>query len=209
MITDKFSIREQNETLVMKTIIHHPAISRAAISQMTGLNKASTSQIVKKLVSDGLVLETGAGESTAVGGRPPILLELNRDAGCSLTIDVGYDYLSSILTNLYGECIAETKETGCLVTKETFFSKINEIILTHKDQFAGKTFQLIGITLAIHGIVHENQILFTPYSNLDEIDLVGVLQAEWQIPVTLENEANLSVMGEKAFTTSQKKYYQC
>lgn len=204
MITNKFSIREQNEILVMTTIIHYPAISRATISQMTGLNKASTSQIVKKLVEDGLVLETGAGDTTAVGGRPPILLELNRDAGCSLSIDVGYDYLSSMLTNLNGEPLAETKETGSLVTKENILSKINNIILAHQPKFAEKTFQLIGITLAIHGIVHENQVLFTPYSNLDEMDLVAALEAEWDIPVTLENEANLSVMGEKAFTTSRK-----
>lgn len=204
MITDKFSIREQNETLVLNTIIHHPAISRAAISQMTGLNKASTSEIVKKLLEDSLVLETGAGNSTSSGGRKPILLELNREAGCSLSIDLGYDYISSILTNLNGELIAEFTETGITNRKETVVTKIEEIVKKFEHHYSKRIFQLIGITIGIHGIIHENNIIFTPYSNLDEIDLSNELEKVLQIPVFLENEANLSALGEKAFSTTKQ-----
>lgn len=204
MITDKFSIREQNETLVLNTIIHHPAISRAAISQVTGLNKASTSEIVKKLLDDSLVLETGAGNSTSSGGRKPILLELNKEAGCSLSIDLGYDYITSILTNLNGELIAEYKETGRTINKETVVERIKEIVTKFEHHYSKRTFELIGITIAVHGIVHDNQILFTPYSNLDDIDLTKELEELLHVPVFLENEANLSALGEKAFTTMKQ-----
>lgn len=199
MVTDKFSIREQNESLVLSTIIQHPAVSRAAISQLTGLNKASTSEIVKKLIEEEFVVETGAGTSSSVGGRRPILLELNGEAGCSLSIDVGYDYFTTLLTNLKGEIIAETKESGVLITKENIIEKIQAIMQKYAPHYRKHRYELIGMTLAIHGIIHENQIVFTPYSNLDELDLATLLKDKWQIPIFLENEANLNVLGEKTF----------
>lgn len=203
MVTDKFSIREQNELLVLSTIIHSPSISRAEISQITGLNKASTSNIVKKFVEDELVLEIGAGASTSSGGRKPILLELNAQAGCSLSIDLGYDYIASILTDLNGTILVETKESGMILDKNNVVSKVEQIVKKLEKQYIHRTFQLVGITIAIHGIVHQNQIVFTPYYDLDEIDLVQLLEERISIPVQIENEANLSARGEAAFSKFQ------
>uniref|UniRef100_UPI0035A004E6 MarR family transcriptional regulator n=1 Tax=Jeotgalibaca porci TaxID=1868793 RepID=UPI0035A004E6 len=93
MIANKMTLREHNETLVLSTIIHNPEISRAAISQLTGLNKASTSEIVKKFSDEQLINEIGIGNSTTCGGRKPIQLQINYDVGCSLSIDIGYEYI--------------------------------------------------------------------------------------------------------------------
>lgn len=204
MIADKFSIREQNEILVLSTIIHHPDISRSSISQMTGLNKASTSDIVKKLLEDKVILETGPGTSSSVGGRKPILLQLNSQAGCSLSIDLGYDYLSSILTNLNGDILVEKKESGVVLNKSNVLSKIKQLVHQYESLYTQQPFQLVGLTIAVHGIVHENKILFTPYSDLEQFDLAGKLEKQLGIPVYLENEANLSVLGETAFSHFQK-----
>ena len=50
MIINKMGIREQNEAAVLKTIIDNEHISRAEVSNLTNLNKASVSQIMKKLI---------------------------------------------------------------------------------------------------------------------------------------------------------------
>ena len=47
MIINKLDIREQNEATVLKAIIENKNISRANISTLTNLNKASVSQIIK------------------------------------------------------------------------------------------------------------------------------------------------------------------
>lgn len=204
MVTDKFSIREQNEILVLSTIIHHPPISRADISQKTGLNKASTSDIVKKLIDTKIVSEIGAGTSTSSGGRKPILLELNSQAGCSLSIDLGYDYLSSLLTDLNGNILVETKESGTVLTKTNVISKVKQLVEKLEKQYINRTFKLVGVTLAIHGIVNDSHIVFTPYSDLEEIDFVRELEKHISVPVHIENEANLSVLGEAAFSKHNK-----
>lgn len=203
MITDRYKIREQNETLVLSTIILHPLISRATISQLTGLNKASTSAIVKKLIEESLIIETGMGDSTTAGGRKPILLELNKNAGCSLSIDLGYDYVSSMLTNLYGEVLEHRKERDIFIRKESVIEKVLEIVDSYQVLFAHTTFQLVGVTLAIHGIVYQDKILFTPYYDLDQLDLASQLQKALPVPVYLENEANLTALAETSFSTTK------
>lgn len=203
MIIDRYKIREQNEMLVLSTIIHHPYISRATISQLTGLNKASTSAIVKNLIEESLVNELGTGGSTSVGGRKPILLELNKDAGCSLSIDLGYDYVSSLLTNMNGEIIDHDKDRDFKVTNKNVISKILEIIHSYKHHFEKTLFQLVGITLAIHGIVDDNQIIFTPYYDLDKMNLYQDLKDATNVPIYLENEANLTALAETSFSTTK------
>ena len=58
MIVNRNTIREQNETIVLTAIINHPNTSRAAISHDSGLNKATVSEIVKKLLKEKLVVPT-------------------------------------------------------------------------------------------------------------------------------------------------------
>lgn len=48
MVTDKYTIREMNERLVLEQIIKNGPISRASIASTIGLNKATISAITKK-----------------------------------------------------------------------------------------------------------------------------------------------------------------
>lgn len=203
MIADKYTVREQNEAMVLTSIINSSEVSRSVVSQNTGLNKASISEIVKKLIDDKLINEIGIGSSSTSGGRKPILLQLNKMAGVALGIDLGYDYVSSILTYLNGEIIKEKRLTDILVTKENVVSIIQDIIDSYADSAYDLTYQIIGITIAVHGIVFENNILFTPYYDLDKIELLTELSKITDIPVYLENEANLTSLAESTFSTKK------
>lgn len=79
-MVSRFTIREQNESLVLKEIVDQNEISRSELSQRTSINKTTISEIVKKLLEDKLILETRVGKSSSQGGRRPVLLTLNRNA---------------------------------------------------------------------------------------------------------------------------------
>ncbi|HAT4801695.1 TPA: winged helix-turn-helix transcriptional regulator, partial [Clostridioides difficile] len=111
MVTDKYTIREMNERLVLEQIIKNGPISRASIASTIGLNKATISAITKKLIDESLVHEIGIGNSTHSGGRKPILLVFNKCAGISLSMDIGYDYIFSSLSYLDGTIINSKKLT--------------------------------------------------------------------------------------------------
>lgn len=203
MIADKYSIREQNEAIVLTNIINNSEISRSAVSKITGLNKASISEIVKKLINDQLINETGIGNASSAGGRKPIMLQLNKHAGVSLGIDLGYDYIASMLTYLNGEIVKKKRTTGTLITKENVVKIIEDIIESYTNLATELPYKIIGVTIAIHGIVFENNILFTPYYNLDKIDLFKDLSNITDIPIYLENEANLTALAESTFSSKK------
>jgi predicted NBD/HSP70 family sugar kinase len=62
------------------------ASSRAELARRTRLARSTVSQRVDDLLTTGLVLEETGGQST--GGRPPLRLRLNPDAGVILAVDL-------------------------------------------------------------------------------------------------------------------------
>ena len=198
MFRMKNSIRENNSILVLSEIINRPEISRAMISELTGLNKATVSEIVRRLIEDDYVIEIGPGKSTSSGGRRPILLTVNKKAGVSISFDVRYDRISYLITFLDGEKIEYTIEEKN-IDKENIVDLITVVVEKYKAEYLDCPFGIIGVTISIHGIVHEKQIDFTPYFNLDEIDLVGILEEKTGLTIHIENEANLSALAEAAF----------
>ncbi|HEO8419965.1 ROK family protein [Niallia sp. FSL W8-0635] len=201
MVTDKYVIREQNASLVLEQIVQQAPISRASLSSNIGLNKATVSDITKKLLEDKLIEEIGIGESSHSGGRKPILLQLNNKAGLSIAIELGYDFISTMVTYLDGEVVFYNKERGTFITKENVLAQVSNIIEKYEKISNLTTYGIIGIGIAIHGIVNENNISFTPYYDLDKIDLYEELTKLYQYPIHIENEANLTAIGESTFST--------
>ncbi|MBO0425189.1 MULTISPECIES: ROK family protein [unclassified Enterococcus] len=201
MIINKLGIREQNEAIVLKTIIDNQHISRAEVSQLTDLNKASVSQITKKLIETSFVNEVGIGDSTSIGGRKPIQLQFNNRNSFAITFDIGYNYIKGMLSYIDGTIIHFLSRTDLPITKNNILSIISEMIeelLTHSPE---TPYGLVGICLAIHGIVANGKITFTPYYDLENIDLITPISETYNTPVYIENEANLTALGEYCFSS--------
>ena len=189
--------RSLSSATVLQTIIENKDVSRAFISKQTKLSKPAVSDIVTELINENLVLEKGSGESSVYGGRKPILLEFNADCASIISLDVSPDIISYCLSNLDGS--QYMFDTACLKSNNSLIvSQIKEIItqLINKN---GDTIPIIAISIAIHGMTVNNQIVYTPNYKLDQIDLYQTLIDEFNIQVYINNEANLSALGEFTF----------
>lgn len=202
MITSKYSIREQNEAIILRQIIDNKRISRAELAKVTGLNKASVSAITKKLLDDDLVVETGLGNGSSIGGPKPILLAFNPHSATGISLDLGYNYLEASLAYLNGQEIEVISKKRLPLSAATVLPLLTQVITGLIAKEPGSTHGIVGITLAIHGLVYENKAIFTPYYDLDQIDLVSELSARFPYPVLIENEANLTALGEYTFSSN-------
>lgn len=196
MVTgSKELIRDINTNLVLETIINQTAISRAAIAKHLGLTKATISAIVQELINKKLVIEIGSDDTSL--GRKPILLSLQRKAGYVICIDIGVDTISAIISDLIGEdsCIKQIK------TPKNPSNLINVLIQLIESMNKPKDtpYGLVGITLGIHGVIVKNEVSFAPYYNIAGLGLAQSLEQHFNTSVYLENEANLSVIGEMTF----------
>lgn len=85
-------------------------VSRTELIEQTGLTGASITKIVRQLLDDGLVVETGSGDST--GGKRPTLLQLNPAARVAIGVSLDEDRVTYLAVNLGGQVVARSSSKG-------------------------------------------------------------------------------------------------
>ncbi|MCI8418344.1 MAG: ROK family transcriptional regulator [Lachnospiraceae bacterium] len=196
MIGSKELIRDLNSHFILEQILLDGPISRAALSKSSGLSKATVSAIVQELLQQKLIVEIGNDDTSM--GRKPILLAFQASCGHVLSIDVNASTISAMTCNLQGQN-CQLKLYPNQAGREEILPLLVSIIRDRMEKLSETPFGLIGIGLGIHGSVHENQVIFSPYSPYEKLPFHQVLEETFQVPVYLENEANLSAIGEHTF----------
>lgn len=196
-------IRNINCTNVLEEIINSDPISRAFLAKKLGLTKATISSIVQELLNQKLVLEIGSDETKF--GRKPILLSFNKKAGYAISIELGDTMISAALTDLKGEA-AQYKRIQTPREHEQVVDALIELIQSMQQLTTKSVYGIVGITIGVHGIVHKNRITymshFASHTDFSNVDLVNKLEQIFHIPVFIENEANLSAIGECTFKST-------
>ena len=98
-------------------------ISRAELSKVTALTKATISAQVANLLEEDIIIETQQDYSNV--GRKPIMLSLNETAGYALGIDLDYGQISFTLSNLLGHPVSSDK----VKIHDTNYSNIFNILV--------------------------------------------------------------------------------
>lgn len=196
MTGSKELIRDINTSLVTNLIIEKGPISRAAIAKELGLTKATISAIVQNLLDRKLVEEIGTANVSS--GRKPVLLTFCYNCAYAISIDVSASHISVLSAHLGGgDC--KLIQYPSSNNKEDIIPQLIQCIEKQMTYIQSSHYGIIGITIGIHGITKHNKVIFTPYSPYSDIDFVSELKNYFHIPVLIENEANLSVLGEYTF----------
>ncbi|WP_318615877.1 ROK family transcriptional regulator [Sporosarcina sp. YIM B06819] len=197
-------VKKKNKEIVLQAIIKLAPLSRAEIAQQSGLNKATVSSLVSELIDEELIYESGIGESS--GGRRPVILLFNEQAGYSLGVDIGVNYTLGVVTDLVGNVIYEVNQTvdTNLSSDQQIQLVIDtvHILIKHVPE---SRYGVIGIGIGVPGIVdNEGKVLLAPNLKWKDVDLLKILEAEFDYPILVENEANAGAYGEKRFGAGQK-----
>ncbi|MDK1716077.1 ROK family transcriptional regulator [Dellaglioa algida] len=192
------ALRGDNSKLVLQQIFNNENISRAQISKNLNLNKATVSSIFNELEEQRLVEKHGEGDSTKIGGRKPIMLNINRDYGYTIALDMGYDYLDVMLNYFNGKMISYNR----------YQLKVNDLtnvlsVIREKIDFSDKKetlHGLLGIGISVHGVVDNNyEITYLPFLDLQGMSVIEELKKMVDVPISIENEANLAAIFERDF----------
>lgn len=195
---DASLMREFNESLVLNLIRQAGRISRADIAKRTHLSRSTVSSIITDLIAANLVREVGAGRSQ--GGRRPILLEFNGQAGYVVGVDVGATHLLVLLTDLQAQPVVRMDEPfdieqGPEVGLERIVNLIEQVLIK-----AGLTMdQVVGVGVGVPGPLDyaTGKTIFPPIMpGWHDIPLRERLQKRLGKPVHLDNDANLGAIGE-------------
>ncbi|MDF2524493.1 MAG: transcriptional regulator/sugar kinase [Clostridiales bacterium] len=190
-------LRKVNETELLDLIRIHKSVSRAELSNLTGLSPTAIGVIVLNLLDAGYIIETGSGESN--GGRRPVMLELKPKSFYSVGVDMDVNYINLVLMDITGEVIKEKYSTVSEFLDSTSViefvaNNINEII---KEQGLNSE-QVLGVGVSIPGMVDSRNgiVTFAPNLMWENVNVKQQLTELLGISVFVENESMASAIGE-------------
>ncbi|WP_068616108.1 ROK family transcriptional regulator [Paenibacillus tuaregi] len=199
---DQSLVKQINSSIVLDLVRTYSPISRAEVSVKSGLNKGTVSNLVNQLIESGLVRELGQGESS--GGRKPVLLEFNQQAGYAIGVDVRVDMVSLVLCDLHGNVVDQAEHTFDSRAPEHVYQVLAGAV-RHFIHTAPKShYGIVGIGAGVPGIVDgEGNVLFAPNLEWRDVPLGRWLREEFLLPVAIDNEANAGALGERQYGAGQ------
>jgi predicted NBD/HSP70 family sugar kinase len=190
--------RGHNRALVLQTLYHAGAMSRADLSRETGLTRVTISDLVAEFIADGIVIEMGVRE--AVGpGKPPILIDIDRVGHQILGLDLsGPSAFTGAVLSLDGD-VLERREVPRPDSPdgEAAYAALHELA---KTLVAASTQPLLGVGIGTPGVVRpDGLVLSSPNLGWTNFPLEAKLGIDLDLPVLARNDANAAVLAEYTF----------
>ena len=201
MITgDQEKVRKVNRSLVLNTLRLHAPASRAEVANITGLTRGTVSNIVNVLIEDGLVHEDKLQDSKI--GRPSVALGLSPEGGAVVGVEIGVDFISVLLTNFVAKPLWE-------VRSQTNPSQSQTDIINQAEKYIDQALSIakeqglrpLGIGVGVPGLVNilQGNLIVAPNLHWRNVPLRLIWNQRFHLPIYIDNEANLSALGEYYF----------
>lgn len=190
--------RGHNRALVLQTLYHAGAMSRADLSRETGLTRVTISDLVAEFIADGIVIEMGVRE-TAGPGKPPILIDIDRAGHQIIGLDLSgpTSFAGAVLT-LDGDVI-DRREVARPQSPDGDAAYAATLELA-RALVEASTRPLLGVGIGTPGVVRpDGVVLSSPNLGWSGLPLEEKLGADLDLPVLVRNDANAAVLAEYTF----------
>ncbi|ROP75338.1 MULTISPECIES: ROK family transcriptional regulator [unclassified Frigoribacterium] len=184
---------------VLRPLRTGAARSRADLARVTGLSPSTVASRVEDLIRLGHVVETGEGASR--GGRRPRRLQIRGDAGLVGCVDLGVDRASFGLVDFSGALLAERHVALDVAEGPTaVLSASLAHLLGMLDELGDPEHaRLSGLSVGVPGPVSSTTARIVSPSRMpgwNGVSVAEVVQREIDLPVVVNNDANLMAAGE-------------
>lgn len=192
--------RRNNRSLVLQTLFHAGAMSRADLARESGLTRVTISDLVAELASEGLVAELGTRTDARVG-KPATLVGIQDDAFHLIAVDLSAaDTFVGAVTNLRGEEVRRIAKPLDGATGDAAVALVRELCRELADS---ASVRLLGVGIGTPGLVdHEGVVLEAPNLGWANVRLADILREELQLPVHVANDANAAALAIHTFEPS-------
>ncbi|GII53812.1 sugar kinase [Planotetraspora thailandica] len=194
------AMRARNLALVLGELNSSGPLTRAALSEITGLTKTTVSKLVADLIEAGLVVETGAvrdGER----GRPGMVVQISGAHIAAVGLEINVDYLAVRVVDL--SRTVRLRRTQAVDNRRAqpgdVVGLLRDLALRAVDEAVEMGLSVVGGVLAVPGPVDLVRGAVHNAPNLGWRDVPVAALLELPFPVQVENEANLAALGELWF----------
>ncbi|POH62289.1 MULTISPECIES: ROK family transcriptional regulator [Cryobacterium] len=189
------ALRLSNQRRILSTVSGGPT-TQADIARTTGLSTATVSNIVKVLVELGLV---ATSPTTSSGRRAQLVSLSSTDGAVSVGIDFGRRHVRIIVATLDYRVIAEKEvEIPAGYTAAEALDIAANLLTSTLNHARVPRSSVLGVGVGVPGPIDRRTGTVVDGAILPEWVgvTVGMVEEIFELPVYLENDANLGVLAE-------------
>lgn len=195
------NVKNFNKHAIIDLIRFAPnGISRIELARQLNLTRSAITSIINDLITEGLVVEV---EGKYPAGRKPIVLEIRSDRGYVAGVDIGATHITILLANYSAHVIGEVEsQINISAGPHEVLLKADELLrkLLKDHGLEMQNLSAVGLgvpgpVVAGAGMVSEPPIM----PGWDKFPIRDYLKSLWKVPVSVDNDAELGVIGEWAY----------
>ena len=190
-----------NARRVADTLRTYGPRTRAELVGLTGLSRPTVTAGLAELAGAGLVTEQVAAATRPVGGRPASVVRLTRAAGLAVGIDVGRRHVRIALADL-GHVVLAEHATRLTMDADEHPAEVLDLATEMVDRVirsaGADRCAVVGVGLGIPAPVTGDGRIGSPalLPAWAELAPREELARRLDLPVRVENDANLGALGE-------------
>ncbi|BDI23699.1 ROK family transcriptional regulator [Herbiconiux sp. L3-i23] len=188
---------ENTRSAILDLVRSSGTVSRIELAEMSGLTATSITRIVKSLIDDRLVIETGFGDST--GGKRRSLLEINPQARYAVGISLEDTRLTYVVTDVGGNVVGQLVSPGIgQSAPSTEILRIADELQQVFQQLDIPTEDIVGVGVAGAGLdlgAGAERLSLTA-DEWDSFAVQEALESLISLPVVRDNDAACAALGQ-------------
>ncbi|MER8047343.1 ROK family transcriptional regulator [Streptomyces sp. NPDC094032] len=186
--------RAHNRSLVLATLYHRGAMSRADLTRVCGLTAPTISALVADLEAEGLVADSGPLVGAGLRrGKPSSLVEIRDDAAVLVALDLSpSDCFRGAVTDLRGRVLARAETPLGKASGAAAAALVEELVA---ELLARAPRRVLGVGIASPGIVDDRgTVRQAGHLGWTELPLTERLGARFGVPVHVGNDVNAAAL---------------
>jgi predicted NBD/HSP70 family sugar kinase len=198
-------LRRDNRSVLLWSLFFGQPCSRQDLSEATGLSTASVSNVVRELISDGIVTEAGSVDSD--GGRPRVLLRMDPDFGRVIGVDVGETRIRvemfdmTMAVRATADYPLDPNEHGIDVVVDRVSDGLASVLADGADGGSGAP-AVLGAGIGVPGVVEQEgqeTLVYAQTYGWDAVPLGRLLKPAEDFPLYIDNGAKAMGQAELWF----------
>ena len=193
---DSLLIKRINQMAVLRYVQQHEPSSRYDIARACGLSNSTVSTLISELMEIGIIKTVGEGPS--IGGRRPVVLGINEEAGHVIAVDVGSTTITCGRVDLHAKIHDKLTIRAPKNPAKSLAATVQLVRTVNEQAMSQQSPPILGVGVATAGYVRPATGIVVSASLLGwrDVDLGQEIQAATGLPVLVGNNANAAALGE-------------
>lgn len=189
---------DHNLRVTLQAIRLNAPITKVELAEITGLTPPSISNITRKLLADGLILE--AGRRRGERGQPALRLAIDPDGAFSIGLNIDRDHITLVALDFLGRVRARIFEEIDFAMPHQVVDFLQRNLEVVRASGAVNMERIAGIGVAIPDDFSRVDLPFRPqdFRIWETVDFRSLFSA-FDLEVFIENDASAAAMGELQF----------